>query len=113
MIGGDVCLEVEVFPLRLISQKNAEKVAKKLWSIKGVTNVLFDALQYEDGEDGPVKRLIIQVDDPSIVDKIDKVLKKLLPIGYHIRVGRFTKPRPTVSDYLKGRIATDNKVEKT
>ena len=99
--------EIEIFPHRLLSKNTTRKLVKFLGSIPNVTDVLLDSIGYQDGSDSLTKRIIVRVKRASKIDvtllDIDSLCKNLIPFGHDIRVGRFTKPRPTVSDYLKKR----------
>jgi len=98
-------LEVEIFPARLLSSKTTRNIVRRLSSIPGVINVYVDSMNYYDGSDSVTKCLIVQINEPSSVNKIDKVCRKILSIGYSIRTGKFTKPQPTISDYLREKTA--------
>jgi methyl-coenzyme M reductase subunit D len=97
--------EIEIIPRRLLGKITTRKLVNLLDSIPDVTDVLLNSIDYEDGSGSLTKRIIVRVKDGSKIEPIlldiDGVCRNLLPAGHDIRVGRFTKPRPTVSDYLK------------
>jgi len=53
-----------------------------------------------------VGRIFVEVDDIDNVEEVSKEIEKIcdeiLPFGYFLEVGRYSKFRPTVSDYLRG-----------
>ena len=85
----------------MLGLETTEKITRRLRTIPGVVNIYLDSIKYSSGSDSVTKRLIVQMDEPTLIDKIDKVCKKIIPVDYSIRIGKFTKPRPTVSDYLR------------
>lgn len=54
-----------------------------------------------------VGRVFVEIDDIDHVEKaleaIDAICQALLPFGYNLEVGRYSKYRPTVTDYKKGK----------
>lgn len=54
-----------------------------------------------------VGRVFVEIDDIDHVEKaikaIDAICQELLPHGYNLEVGRYSKYRPTVTDYKKGK----------
>jgi len=54
-----------------------------------------------------VGRLFVEIDDIDHVQKaleeIEAICKELLPFGFNLEVGRYSKYRPTVTDYRKGK----------
>ncbi|RLF08872.1 MAG: hypothetical protein DRJ62_07750 [Thermoprotei archaeon] len=99
--------QIEVFPYRILSERTTNKLVEKISSIEGVAQAIPQVLRYEDGET-VTKRLIVALDGTVPVErvmrKIDQVCKRLLPFGYMLRTGVFIKPKPTVSDYLRGQV---------
>jgi len=99
--------EIEITPHRLLGKNTTRKLLKFLGSIPSVTNMLLDSIDYKDGTGSLTKRIIVQVKDTSQIDTvlidIEGLCRNLLPAGHDVRVGRFTKTRPTVSDYLRQR----------
>jgi len=53
-----------------------------------------------------VGRIFVEIDDIDNVKKamedIEKVCEEMLPFGFDLEVGRYSKFKPTVSDYAKG-----------
>lgn len=54
-----------------------------------------------------VGRIFVEVNDidnvPKAMEDIETVCKELLPFGFNLEVGRYSKFRPTVTDYKKNR----------
>jgi methyl-coenzyme M reductase subunit D len=53
-----------------------------------------------------VGRVFVEVEDIDFVeevsDEIERICDEILPFGYYLKVGRYSKFRPTVSDYIRG-----------
>jgi methyl-coenzyme M reductase subunit D len=53
-----------------------------------------------------VGRIFVEVDDidnvEEVINEIERICNEILPFGYHLEVGRYSKFRPTLSDYLRG-----------
>jgi methyl-coenzyme M reductase subunit D len=92
--------EIQIFPYRLMSEERAQKLVEVLYGVEGVSNISFN---------GPgnmvgwlwVELLEMNGDGVETVSEICEVCTRYLPFGYEIQVGRFTKYRPTIADYLK------------
>jgi methyl-coenzyme M reductase subunit D len=54
-----------------------------------------------------VGRIFVEINDidnvPMAMADIEEVCKELLPFGFNLEVGRYSKFRPTVTDYKKNR----------
>jgi methyl-coenzyme M reductase subunit D len=54
-----------------------------------------------------VGRIFVEINDidnvPKAMEDIEEVCKELLPFGFNLEVGRYSKFRPTVTDYKKNR----------
>jgi len=52
-----------------------------------------------------VGRIFVEVEDVDFVDevmaKVEEICKELLPFGFSLEVGRYSKFKPTVTDYKK------------
>lgn len=63
-----------------------------------------------DGEQMELKvqvgRVLVEVDDidhvQEVLEKIEEVCEEILPFDFYLEVGRYSKFRPTVTDYKKG-----------
>lgn len=53
-----------------------------------------------------VGRILVEVDDidhvQEVLEEIEKICEEELPFGFYLEVGRYSKFKPTVTDYLKG-----------
>ncbi|HHT74958.1 MAG: methyl-coenzyme M reductase operon protein D [Methanomassiliicoccaceae archaeon] len=54
-----------------------------------------------------VGRVFVEIDDidhlQGALDEIEKVCQEILTFGFNLEVGRYSKYRPTVTDYKKGK----------
>ncbi|MCQ8891931.1 MAG: hypothetical protein NQU41_00950 [Candidatus Methanosuratincola sp.] len=97
--------EIEVMPRRLMSDKKAMDLAAIMRDTEGVEEVLTHGPRFSGG--GRLTgRFIIVVKSgftpEDVIAKLKPVCDQSMPYGYDVRVGQFTKPRPTVKDYLRG-----------
>lgn len=53
-----------------------------------------------------VGRIFVEVDDidnvQEVSDEIERICEEILPFDFYLEVGRYSKFRPTVTDYLRG-----------
>jgi len=97
--------EIEIMPRRLMPREKAEDFASLLKETGMILDVLLQRHDYLGGG-YMVGRFILILSEFSpeyVVEKIRPLCEQVMPYGYDIRIGRFTKPRPTVKDYLTGR----------
>lgn len=97
--------EIEVMPRRLMSMDKAREFVELVKSTGSIIEVLLHKHKYYDGR-YLVGRFILLIDGSpeEIIEKITPICKQMMPYGFDIRVGKFTKPRPTVSDYIRGTV---------
>ena len=54
-----------------------------------------------------VGRIFVEIDDidslQGALDEIEKISQEILTFGFNLEVGRYSKYRPTVADYKKGK----------
>jgi methyl-coenzyme M reductase subunit D len=54
-----------------------------------------------------VGRIFVEVDDIDnvqyVTEKVEAICEGLLPFGFTLEIGRYSKFKPTVTDYAKGR----------
>jgi len=54
-----------------------------------------------------VGRIFVEIEDMDYVQKalkdIEKICKEMFPYGFTLEIGRYSKFKPTVTDYAKGR----------
>jgi methyl coenzyme M reductase subunit D len=106
MSSADVEPEIEIMPKRLMPEKKAEDVIQLVKGVEGVSDVLVQTYNYHGGG-LIVGRFIVRVISKSKVDEILNKLKPLLeqtmPFGYDVRIGRFTKTKPSLKDLVSGK----------
>lgn len=105
--------EVEIFPFRILGAKTTEKLLGRISEIEEVEGVIIQGPRVKSdakekivvkGEEMElsvaVSRLILRSKNAEkLVEKLEAVCKELLPFGYSIRIGKFTKDYPTLHDY--------------
>ena len=121
-------VEVEIFPHRYLKASTTEKFLNKIYDLKTVERVIIHGqplpkvITYGPARGLPVNhterkiihvkgvpveltvmagRFWITLSDDSELDKLDAICKEMFPFGYNLRVGKFLKDRPTVTDYIK------------
>ena len=121
-------VEVEIFPHRYLKASTTEKFLNKIYDLKTVERVVIHGqplpkvITYGPARGLPVNhtersiihvkgvpveltvmagRFWITLKDDSEVDKIEEICKSLFPYGYNIKVGKFTRSKATVTDYMK------------
>jgi methyl-coenzyme M reductase subunit D len=54
-----------------------------------------------------VGRVFVEIDDidnlQQALEEIEKICVEVLPFGFNLEVGRYSKYKPTVTDYAKGK----------
>ncbi|MGQ9759782.1 MAG: methyl-coenzyme M reductase operon protein D [Candidatus Methanomethylicaceae archaeon] len=98
--------EIEIMPKRLMASIKAEDFAELLKDTGMISEVLFQRHEYSGGGYVVGRFILITsaLSPEDVIEKIRPLCDQVMPYGYYIRVGRFTKPRPTVKDYIKGRV---------
>ncbi|WP_423792831.1 methyl-coenzyme M reductase operon protein D [Methanocaldococcus indicus] len=121
-------IEIEIFPHRYLKASTTEKFLNKLYDLESVERVVIHGQSLPKTVPfGPAKglpvnhserkiinvkgvpieltvmagRFIVTLKDDSEIDKIHEICKELFPFGYNLKVGKFLKDKPTVTDYLK------------
>jgi methyl-coenzyme M reductase subunit D len=121
-------IEIEVFPHRYLKAKTTEKFLNEMYSLETVERIIIHGeplpktIYYGPARGTPVNhperkeinihgvpveltvmagRFWITLKDDSEMEKIEEICKELFPYGYNIRVGKFTRDTPTVTDYMK------------
>jgi len=98
--------EIQIFPFKLISKETADKITDELTRFDFVTNVSVHgpSISSNENENYMVGWIWIEVEDNN--EDVQKIIKdvcdEFMPFGYTIEVGRFTKYKKGVSDYIKG-----------
>lgn len=123
-----VMIEVEVFPHRYLKAETTEKFLNEIYSLDTVERVIIHGqslpkiVYYGPARGTPVNhserkiinvhgvpveltvmagRFWITLKDDSEIDRIEEICKTLFPFGYNIRIGKFTRDKVTVTDYIK------------
>lgn len=98
--------EIEIMPRRLMSMDKAEEFVNLIKSTGLINEVLLYKHKYYDGRYlvGRFILLINRVTPEEVIEKITPICEQMMPYGFDIRIGKFTKPRPTVSDYIRGAV---------
>jgi methyl coenzyme M reductase subunit D len=99
--------DIEIMPERLMDKKKADDLIVIMKDINHVLDVETRKHKFVGGG-FLVGRFIVILKESADVEEVIETLRRIcsqtLPLGYNIRVGRFVKPRPTVSDYLRGTV---------
>jgi len=120
-------MEIEIFPKRLLSSNTLEELLNSIIQLRMAKNVILQGPRLSkyyvnvmnDREDlGRIKfgereidlevkvgRIIIQpmedVDLKDLLNELREICNRILPFGFFIRAGQFTKIRPTISDSIR------------
>lgn len=96
--------ELQIFPLRLMSDRTAKPMIDEIEKLVFVSKVGTRGFSSRDGVEYKVGWIWIEMDSDSDVniESIEKICQNYIKFGYEIQRGRFTKYRVTTSDYLKG-----------
>jgi methyl-coenzyme M reductase subunit D len=112
-------MDIEIFPHRYLSADTTENLLKNLDEIGGVKKMILHGQKLPPAESGhPDRKIIIlkdqeidlqvktgrvlmEIDEKSVVDKIKNVCENHLPFGFNINNGTFIRKQKTVTDTLK------------
>jgi methyl-coenzyme M reductase subunit D len=121
-------IEIEVFPHRYLKAETTEKFLNKVYALETTERIIIHGqplpktVYYGPAKGTPVKhterkiinvggvpveltvmagRFWITLKDDSELDELKEICEELFPFGYNIKVGKFLKDRPTVTDYMK------------
>ncbi len=89
--------EVQIVPHRLLSEKTGMKLVEELKTVGLVSRVAYA------GPGDTIGYIWVEVFGfhEKTMERIRAACDKYLPFGYDLSVGRFTKYRKTVSDYIR------------
>ncbi len=91
-----------------MSTEKGESLVSALNGDDRVVEVLIHGPKYRDGKQ-IIGRFIIRLVPGTapevILSSFKPTFESTMPFGYDVRIGRFTKPKPTVKDYLSGRVS--------
>jgi methyl coenzyme M reductase subunit D len=101
--------EIEIMPQRLMEKNKADDVVVMIKNINQILDVETRKHKFVGGG-FLVGRFILVLKEGVNVEEVIVAVRHIcdqkLSYGYNIRVGRFIKPRPTVSDYIRGTVHT-------
>jgi len=103
---SDINPEVQIFPLRLVSEDRAKALLADLNTIDNVKKTEYKGFLSQDKSVFKVGWIWVELatEDESVLGEIKDVCDRQLPFGYDIQRGRFTKYRATTADYLRGSV---------
>lgn len=89
--------EVQIVPHRLLSEKTGMKLVEELKTVGLVSRVAYA------GPGDTIGYIWVEVFGfhEKTMERIKAACDKYLPFGYDLSIGRFTKYRKTVSDYIR------------
>ena len=89
--------EVQIVPHRLLSEKTGMKLVEELKTVGLVSRVAYA------GPGDTIGYIWVEVFGfhEKTMERIRAACDKYLPFGYDLSIGRFTKYRKTVSDYIR------------
>jgi methyl coenzyme M reductase subunit D len=99
--------DIEIMPERLMDRKKADDFIAIIKEMDHVSDVEIRKHKFVGGGYLVGRFIVILKEDADVEEVIEKlrpVCNQMTPHGYYVRVGRFVKPRPTVSDYLRGTV---------
>ena len=112
-------MDIEIFPHRYLRADTTENLLKDLDKIEGVKRMVLQGQRLPPAESGhPDRRIIIlkgqeidlqvktgrvlmEIKEEAVIDKVRKVCENHLPFGFNIHVGTYIRKQKTVSDTLK------------
>jgi len=138
---GTGFVDVKIFPQRLLKPETVEELLNRIYGLEGIVRVLVhgpsipDRVYYGPARGTEVKHsdrrrirvrgeeveLRVKVGEVIVgilpealeenMDKIDEILKEVLPCSYKVFIGAFTKKDITISDYLKYGLNFEDKID--
>ncbi|MEG9195344.1 MAG: hypothetical protein DSO01_06500 [Archaeoglobi archaeon] len=105
--------DIEIFPNRILGAKTAERLLDRISEIEDVEGFIIQGPRVKSdarekivfkGKEMElsvaVSRIILKSKNADrVVEKIHDICRELMPFGYSIRIGKFTKDYPTLHDY--------------
>lgn len=105
--------DIEIFPNRILGAKTAERLLDRISEIEDVDGFIIQGPRVKSdarekivfkGKEMElsvaVSRIILKSKNADrVVEKIHDICRELMPFGYSIRIGKFTKDYPTLHDY--------------
>lgn len=126
-VTGKRRLQIEVFPERLLNLETAQNLLNELNKISGITRMVVygPRLPKDNPEDllegkfdvqrkkyldilgekieltVQVGRVWIEMDDPSVKDKVREACERTLPFSFEINEGLYIRTQKTITDYVR------------
>lgn len=112
-------MDIEVFPNRILGAETTEKILRDLDKIDGIKRTVLQGQRLPPVEMGhpdrrtitvkhqeidlQVKtgRILMEIEDESVIDEVKAACKPYLPFGFHVYVGKFIRHEKTVTDKIK------------
>ncbi|MDP1552725.1 MAG: methyl-coenzyme M reductase operon protein D [Methanobacteriaceae archaeon] len=112
-------MDIQIFPYRILSADTTENLLRDLDKIEGVQRIVLQGerlppqeLGHPDRKVITVKdqeidlqiktgRILIEITDEIVMDKVKEISEPHLPFGFDIYAGTFIRKQKTVTDNLK------------
>lgn len=99
--------ELQIFPRRLMDSKKADDFVALLKEMPEVEEVFIHGPSYKGG--GHIVGSVIIRVHPGVsisetTERIKPICEQYMQFGFDLRAGQFTKTRPTVKDYVTGKL---------
>ncbi|AKB76564.1 Methyl coenzyme M reductase operon protein D [Methanosarcina horonobensis HB-1 = JCM 15518] len=121
-------IQIEIFPIRILSPDTAQKLLVELSQIDGILRVMIqgprlpEKVSYGPGTGEKVEhplrkpirigdqvielkisvgRIRLEVANAEVKEKVRSTCEKVLPFSFEFREGHFLRKKPTVTDYAK------------
>ncbi len=105
--------DIEIFPNRILGAKTTERLLDRILELEGVEGFIIQGPRVKSdarekivfkGKEMElsvaVSRIILRSKNADkVVERLHEICRDLLPFGYSIRIGKFTKDYPTLHDY--------------
>jgi methyl coenzyme M reductase subunit D len=104
--------DIDILPRRLMGRKKAEDFTIIIKEMDQVEDVFTKNIPFKGGGHIVGRFIVILkpgADPEAFVRELKPVMEQTMPFGYEIRLGRFVKPKPTVKDYLTGKMPPEKK----
>lgn len=96
--------DIDIMPRRLMEQKKSDEFVQIIKDMNEVSDVGVKTHNWRGGGYLAGRFIIILkkgTDAETVAAKLKPIMDQMMPYGYDVHYGRFTKPRPTVKDYIR------------
>jgi methyl coenzyme M reductase subunit D len=96
--------DIDIMPRRLMEQKKSDDFVRIVKEMEEVSDVGVKTHNWRGGGFLAGRFIVLLkegIDAEAVTAKLKPVMDQMMPYGYDVRYGRFTKPRPTVKDYIR------------